>query len=297
MKTRELVAIPSPAPSIPARFRLYHGGSVKRGYLVTQEPDSSSYLGDFVYFSSVRGYAEQYMKKQKRKNASLFVLDARYVPEGTRVMVGDATWPPRAVEGLLCDLIDFNWEVHTWLALLQNGQGRSLLDPNLGPEGSALVQRHLRHRRVLRRRSGPQGGHATPERERRILQKARVRVLGRLVAESEPLIAATDEDDPARDRFNSSIHFFVSTYGTADVTADQVRHSRMAFREAWLDEFTVPLSHENLESMREVGLRQVQNPKVSGAHRGMIVVVPGPIRVLPTRQTAGRRPKHTARTG
>jgi hypothetical protein len=79
---RQLVAIRDPAPSIPARFRLYHGGTSRRGYLVTQSSDSNAYLGEYVYFSSLKWYAREYLHPRRGVPAALFVIDARYLPAG-----------------------------------------------------------------------------------------------------------------------------------------------------------------------------------------------------------------------
>ena len=295
-KERAFVAIPSPAPSIPARFRLYHGGSAKRGYLVTHDAEHGAYLGDYVYFSSLRSYADEYVERRKRGDASLFVLDARYVPDGTRVMLDDRkSWPRRPVEGALFDLIDLNRELWGLLRLLEKGGGRTLLDPHLGAEAVESLRIDLRGTRILRRSSGPDGPSAVPPRERRVLQEARIRIAGKAVAEAEPLVLATPEDEWARDRWNDGFVYLISRHGTLDVTADQVRDARESLRGEWLAEFTVPLSHANLTSMRELGLRHTGGRRWGGAGSGMIVVVPGPIPVLPRRRTAGRRPKSPRR--
>lgn len=121
-----MIAIPYPAPSIPPRFRLYHGGAAKRGLLLADQDTASSfhevssqYLGPYVYFSTLKEYAATYLRRSygdgpatRRRGAKLFVLDAREVPAGTRVLrTGD---PATGVNARLWDLIDTVNELDYW---------------------------------------------------------------------------------------------------------------------------------------------------------------------------------------
>ncbi len=118
---RQLIAIPYPAPSIPAAWRLYHAGSAHHGLLATHDPESFGYLGDYVYFSTERRYASLYLAKARKRDgrsrpkrtAQVFVIDARALPEGTRIVGRRQGKCSMSVEGLFTDWIDINWDMWT----------------------------------------------------------------------------------------------------------------------------------------------------------------------------------------
>jgi hypothetical protein len=292
-----LLAIEHPAPSIPARFRLYHGGQAKRGYLVTHDPESGGYLGDYVYFSSLRSYAEGYVRRSSDSARTLFVIDARYVPAGTRVMMSDEKgWPPRGVEGLLFALIDMT---HDLKDLASTRTRSAALSPEPVPDVpsfDAAIASRIQGIRYLRRASeNVADGPALSPRLHRLLRTALARFLDPAIASATAELVPSD-DYPSKDRWNDAILFLLDTFGTLDLTVEQLNIGLDRYREEWQQTFTRPLSHANLEAARQLGLDAIRSDDYGGGARsGMIITVPGPIPVLPARRTAGRRPKSVSR--
>jgi hypothetical protein len=263
-----LVAIPDPAPSIPARFRLYHGGTARRGYLATDSPGSGAYLGDFVYFSSLKSYAREYAHHRTKHagRGRLFVIDSRYLPDGSRIMQSDDnSWPSRAIGDLLCALIDMSVDLAGAARLLDRHAIRSFLAPCDVEDLQYEVWRQLTLVRFLRRHSGRSDSPA---------------IVSDTLVLAEP---APSDDFPAKDRWNSLALFLLETFGTLDVTAAQLRTAARLYRTQWLSSFTVPLHAANLDLKRQEAATASARHGYPVGGNGLIALVPGKIPVLDER--------------
>lgn len=269
------MAIPAPAPSIPQRFRLYHGGAPKRGWLVTHDRSSLGWLGDVVYFSPHHDYARAYLGARHGSPAALvrgqglFVVDARTLPPGCRVLVGGASAADSIVEERLVDLIEAIWFAHDWLAAGEARPGR--------------VRRELARlaRRALRRRDDHGDDPSS-------LSERSVRVIA-------AALGGPPRPDPQcrpADRFSSMLLYLVEAYGTIAPTRAQVEAAVPAYRRDWLAAFSVPL---NPLAVHRPGPRSVDTWPAAGD--GQIVLVPGPIPVLPKRYAAGRPQRRNLPSG
>jgi hypothetical protein len=300
---RQLVAIRDPAPSIPARFRLYHGGTSRRGYLVTQSSDSNAYLGEYVYFSSLKWYAREYLQPRRVVPAALFVIDARYLPAGTRVLRNiQTTWPPRSVMGRIFDLIDMQGELRRSIETLESSSAWTLLDADAPQEVRSRVASWLRAIWRLRRVSRESGSPAVVSSGvLRALRGYFDRLLGPGVGARLAELAPLGEACACCDRWRSIVLFLLDTLGTLDVSLSDLRSARGRYRQEWLAEFSTPLTASSLDDMRQLGvaddLRTASiDPdrldEVAGtAFNGVIVVVPGPLPVLSARALYSTRKK------
>jgi hypothetical protein len=301
---RRLLAIQDPAPSIPARFRLYHGGTAKRGYLVTQDPNSNAYVGDYVYFSSLKRYAREYLQRRRRVPATLFVIDARYLPAGTRVFRNTQTaWPPRSVMGRIFDLIDMQRELKSWIETLQRSSARTMLEPAAPQEVRSKVTGWLRVIwRLPRISRKPRSLPVVSARVLRVLRSYFDRLLGPGSGAGLAALAPLEEACACSDRWSNVVLFLLETYGTLDLSGSDLRSARGRYRREWLAEFSAPLTASTLDEMRQLGvaddLRTASTDPdrldelAATAFNGVIAIVPGAIPVL----AAGAR-RRTKRKG
>lgn len=259
-----LVAIPAPAPSIPARWRLYHGGAAKGGRLVTHDRASGAYLGDLVYFSPRAEYARRYVPAprgaaaSRRRGTALFVVDARTLPPGCRILVGGATAGDAIVEERLMDLID---AVCFARAALQSVE--------CPPEHVRWELDKLSRRLIRCRRERPDDPSAASAGTRRRLEAA----------------LRGHRPDPAQrpaDRFSSMLLYLLEAHGTLEPTAAQLEAAIADYRRDWLAAFSVPFDPLALGTGRPAD----RHP--CSASDGLIVLVPGPVPVLDRRHAAGR---------
>jgi hypothetical protein len=283
---RSLVAIPDPAPSIPAKFRLYHGGTPKRGHLVTHSPTSGGWLGDYVYFSTVKQYARRYARgKDHAGRGRLFVIDARYLPPGTRIMrTTDSGWPPRSIEWRLFDLIDMTGDLRNLVDLLEQHSLPSLLAEPAPEDVRQELVRHLRYVTVLRLRAARPGSEPlVAPRLVRALKDLQRRQLGPRWA-AKLALPAFDARFPAKDCYNSLALFLLDRFGTLDLRAADLRAAAERYRADWLEEFTIPLGAGTLQALREEGVRAFFDPEDdSSARNSIIAIVPGKVHVLEER--------------
>lgn len=284
---RSLIAIRDPAHSVPARWRLYHGGAAKRGYLVTHDPESNGYVGDYVYFSTVKRYAQRYMRHWRGTASSLFVVDGRYLPQGTRVLRStDSSWPPRGVEARLFDLIDMQSELRIWIDVAAQNPAYTMLHPEAPRAMRDTIVDWLKRVGYLCRTSNEPGSPT-------VLSSRAVRALRRYLDRLlEPRWAAScgqpvpldEEDYPCSDRWRSPVLYLLDTFGTLDFSVDSLRSALALYRQEWLAEFSTPLSASNLDDVRQVGVAATLADPSPCARNGMIVLVPGPIAVLDGRR-------------
>jgi hypothetical protein len=290
---RTLVAIRYPAPSVPAAFRLYHGGAARRGHLETHSTDSHLYLGDFVYASASRAYARRYADRthhRSRRRPGLFVLDARYLPDGSRIMHGDrGGWPRRSVERLLFAVIDVVDDLVGWSRQIARC-GRTLLDTVEANDGYPTFLRRLAEISALRRsRASMPARDVEPAHVRRALRTYTARYIGRRSGPAAGMAAGrvSDESNPVNDGWSSALLFLLRRYGRLDLSRADLLAAIDDYRAAWLAQFTDPFSAQDLAARRLLG-----RPQPEGFHTHatdhLIVMIPGPIRVLAERDRDGR---------
>jgi hypothetical protein len=297
---RRLIAIKDPAPSIPASFRLYHGGASKGGYLVTNDPESNDYVGDYVYFSTVKAYARTYLHRRKNKAASLFVIDARYLPKGTLVLRSDrlTEWPPRPVVGRIFDLIDTQSDLRFWIRLLTDTSTRTMLDPGAPAEVRQAVVDSLKEVRYLRRVTNqPNSPPLTSARTLHALKAYFRRFLEPRVGAALAQLAPLDEEYACRDRWRSVAVFLLDVFGTLDLAVKDLRAALSRYRKEWLAKFAFPISASNVGAMRQLGMVADPDGESRQFLSGTIVIVPGRVPVLDARFRAGRLQSRRRRVG
>jgi hypothetical protein len=302
---RSLIAIPYPAPSIPAQYRLYHGGSAKGGWLRVHDPQSWAYLGPYVYFSPRKQYAAGYVTDRHRQSAravrdkQLFVIDARLLPEGSRVVTGiDAL---DSTESLFMDLIDTRRSLCGWEECLSRHGGRSYA---LLSDLASLGVKHEPQKMLadwLPRVQGPILCSDGVDGDPRALSPQALAALHRCcrdlgleyVGEPVSLERALISGDFVKHRLNDGLLFALSVCGTLDLDQYQVRALLGRLIEVWLEAYSVTLDVTTLNTHRDraalAASREIQDTgihydghvrHVEHAGPGDIVLVPGPIRVL-----------------
>lgn len=308
------LAIPAPAPSIPARFRLYHGGAAKRGYLVPMQPEEYLYLGDYIFASPIKQYAARYARRMygpaaRRRRTKLYVIDARYVPAGCRLIAIPASAARiDCIETRLFGLIDVMEEL-SWIECeMRAHHVNSTID--LLSWHSDDCRRATRNGycdcTVLHERLFKIGAIPSSEREpgdpTRIssrgieaLNVLRARFLGshRDKIETQEDFVHSD-DNGVDDRFTSALVYAVGKFGHLDLSLEQIRAMRDLYRKEWLQTFTVAFTLAEMGRVRERAACSVNNAvnradPILSADEGMVLMIPGPIPVLAERFCAGRR--------
>jgi hypothetical protein len=302
---RQLIAIPYPAPSIPAHHRLYHAGCECNGMLATHSRESLAYLGDYVYFATLRGHAQTYLRgSRKREGAAhakrgsrVYVIDARALPQHSLVI--DRRWAtrPAFVEHLFFDLIDL---VRDLRQLCEPRPVRGCASPDEGqgdvPDTPAPVVEllgRLGGRRVTVRQHGDPPHPLCLEAGLFAELVSLQRYLGIAAAVAVPGESALATEETVHHRFTNALLYLLACTGRLTPTRPQVREALEALPGHWLTAMARPVSWKSLPDARtraetaraayvqQEGI-QVDGFQVAGyaSLDGGIVLVPGPIPVL-----------------
>lgn len=303
----KLIAIPYPAPSIPAAFRLYHGGWSKGGQLQPHRAESGGFLGHYVYFSPRKAYAAEYVSDRRdlpargRRDKTMFVVDARSLPHGCLVVMGADALAP--IDGVFWDLFLFRNKVDWWSRELSRQGVRTWLlqedsssgaDSTKGGDSRLLVQWLSEINSVLIAQDGQ------PD-DLRGLQPQTIELLLRMRADLGlqtdiavlSLRQALAHPGFVAHQLNHPLLLALSMYGTADLAETDVRALADVNMQAWLAMHARPFRREVLPLCRDVAAvgqaRSIQEDggqidgymtRQKGTMPGDIVMVPGPIDVL-----------------
>jgi hypothetical protein len=112
-----------------------------------------------------------------------------------------------------------------------------------------------------------------------------------------PLDSDGPYDGPCKDRWDSLALFLLDCYGTLDLSKTHLRAALDTYRREWLSEFSGPLNASNLDAVRQGGVAAMLDETYGGGARtGMIVLVPGKVRVLDDRKRTGTPKKPRPRS-
>ena len=244
---KRLIAIRDPAPSIPVEFRLYHGGSPKRGALIPHSSRALSYVGDYVYFSVNKRYAQQYVNrrssaaspKRKSRRSDVFIIDARLLPSDSLIVRAGSGSKSSLEEALAC-LVEARHALE-WLLKLCREKGVTRLKD-------------------------------LQEFERITLPFA-----SRLESHSQAKFAGVD----AIMEGTSFVFFY---YGRLDLEFEELVRARQELQVLWCRGFTTPFDVCDLESAKAANASKGPSSRDPSLAQGrLIVLVPGKIPVLPNR--------------
>jgi hypothetical protein len=295
---RDLMAIPYPAPSIAPAYPLYHGGCEYRGMLQSAPRDVFGETGGFVYFATLRSYAQTHIRSARSRGTShakraarLYVVDARALPPGARVM--DAAWRSVPRNLLLCDIVDLRSELHRMRdeALDRRRSDAPALD---SPFGRAGLWRLAGCGVPVRRHDDPANPmclNAVQFSELVLLQEALG--IARSMAVPPAMIHDWHDHEGAPiviHRFYSAALFAQQFAGTLRPDISQIDELIRFMPRHWLATFTQPVTRHALPAARDRAEWARITESGAGTHErpnraypeadGSIVLVPGPIPVL-----------------
>lgn len=298
---KKLVAIRDPALSIPRERRLIHWGAAKKGKLIPGPADGYGSIGSYVYFSSIKQYARTYsrtpsgLSASKRRGGGLFVIDAKQLPAGARVL-----WPEQDQIGdRLFDLVDSLHYLSAWkntLSCFKNLSIRQLITEHAEDLGvkqhiqsltAALSNSNQQSVRCDERFSGDSA--VVTEKTMALLDEA-------AYALALPTWKSIKSDNHSQnvqwvDQFNLPELFLIEQFGNLDLSLTQINEAIARYRQRWLTAFSQPVDSGNFDDYRnhaELAFSAVQQTRGSRMMEvnGSIVLIPGPIKVLPGRSQA-----------
>lgn len=299
-----MLICPFPATGIPVPYRLYHGGLSIGNQLLSRDQHSFAYLGNYVYFTPLKIYAQRYVDNHKNTalglKSKLFVADARHLPKGTRVITTD---PSRFADNHidLCGLIDLRWELSDWYEELV------LVDP--GNDNTPVLFAHLETgKRLLHNLSQANvlGGKAfkcnpkhTSDIPIKLFHQEQDRN-GYPITRVIDSLNVFDEDMTYKHAYCNAALFALQEMGSLNLSANQVQYLQQKLvARRWLERFSVPFEvgmlrrmRTALEDRRKVSRREWDGDSISDSSDGLIIVVPGPVDVVTKQAPKARKYRH-----
>ena len=290
--------------SVPVHYRLYHGGLSIGNQLLSRDQHSFAYLGNYVYFTPLKIYAQRYVDNHKNTalglKSKLFVADARHLPKGTRVI---ATDPSRFADNHidLCGLIDLRWELSDWyeeLVRIDPGNDNTPISFAHLETGKRLL-RNLSQANVLSGKASQCNPKHTSGIPIMLLHQEQDRH-GYPITQVIDSLDVFDEDMAFKHAYRNAALFALQEMGSLNLSANQVQyHQQKLVAKRWLERFSVPFEvgmlrrmRTALEDRRKISRREGEGDSISDSSDGLIILVPGPVDVVTEQAPKARNTRH-----